>query len=662
MTNLSLERSIYPPAATLTSTNFSGSNSRDFTPVPPPRRKKKNRGRPLPPKPDEVTKSHGDRGLIRSSKDSRHSAHEPLYSSVKLPKNWPNDREVFEHKVNGTGRVIPSVVVAASKSNREKSSREGERFGEKKHSRPKNSSTVSLPNYSELEPSNEVALGEEDAELKIHKITAAGSLPSLITSGALEDLKKSDNEKREREAVKLDRGEDGKKASFDEVDFLFDVPNNQNTLNSILELNGPKLTSTPIKNGLANDSRSPTFGGGWFLHPDRAPESHNSSGINDSDKHESAKTLFYDCQKDSRSEVFFEAKESLLQQSEDNGEKEKEIEGGVDGGRGRRSLERTLPNESEPLDVCEEKELLREGDSRMAMRSDSEVKLLGRTISEESLPQEMLENEVDFFEDKRPIESAEENQKKEDKKVSVESTRNGDDTKTPPPSPEPKIKPQIFDNDHSTLLKVLRDEAEGSNLSSMTPSLTELEAALSDMLDREEDQPSKGEPSEKVRPEAVAVEKPLESPIEPRIVPLDTEKEKSDSGVPQSLKTILDAPENVPKTEKSTENPSEDPPMVEIDLTNGHKPEPEKTPKTGFPQVGIENLPPYTCPAGEPPEKPSRLHHNNSHEEAQENSGNIPTPPRRRNRYSGYTPSILDRRSLERTATPENPYPNDRLI
>lgn len=77
----------------------SGSNLRDFTPVPPPRRKKKNRGRPLPPKPNEVTKSHVDRVTIKCSKDSRNSSHEPLYSSVNFPNNWSNDKEIFEHKV-----------------------------------------------------------------------------------------------------------------------------------------------------------------------------------------------------------------------------------------------------------------------------------------------------------------------------------------------------------------------------------------------------------------------------------------------------------------------------------------------------------------------------------------------------------------------------------
>lgn len=172
--------------------------------------------------------------------------------------------------MNGTGKVIPSIVVAARKSNREKSSRECEKSGDEMNSRPKNSSTVSLPNYLELEASNDNASGDEDVELKIHKITAAGSLPALITSGALENLKKSDNARKAKErAMKLGHDDEAQKGSFDEVDFSFDVPKNQNALNSILELNGPTLTSTPVKSDFANDSGSPTTTGGWFLHPDR---------------------------------------------------------------------------------------------------------------------------------------------------------------------------------------------------------------------------------------------------------------------------------------------------------------------------------------------------------------------------------------------------------
>lgn len=103
-----------------------------------------------------------------------------------------------------------------------------------------------------------------------------------------------------------------------------------------------------------------------------------------------------------------------------------------------------------------------------------------RTISEESLPREMLEEPDDFF-DEKLAKDARNNMKKclDDWKTSG----------TPPPSPEPRTKSAVLDPDHSTLFKILREEAaEESNVSSMTPSLTELEAALSDMLEKEEPQ------------------------------------------------------------------------------------------------------------------------------------------------------------------------------
>lgn len=106
-----------------------------------------------------------------------------------------------------------------------------------------------------------------------------------------------------------------------------------------------------------------------------------------------------------------------------------------------------------------------------------------RTISEESLPREMLEQqEPDDFFDEKLAKDARNNMKKR--------LDDWETSGTPPPSPEPRIKPSTaLDPDHSTLFKILKEEAaEESNVSSMTPSLTELEAALSDMLEKEEPQ------------------------------------------------------------------------------------------------------------------------------------------------------------------------------
>lgn len=78
-----------------------GSNLKDVIPVPPPRRKKRNRGRPLPPKPDEIPVSvtnnlrHGD------------TCEEPLYLSVRSSKTNGDDRDDGDFETRGTGKICP---------------------------------------------------------------------------------------------------------------------------------------------------------------------------------------------------------------------------------------------------------------------------------------------------------------------------------------------------------------------------------------------------------------------------------------------------------------------------------------------------------------------------------------------------------------------------
>lgn len=208
---------------------------------------------------------------------------------------------------------------------------------------------------------------------------------------------------------------------------------------------------------------------------------------------------------------------------------------------------RNLSNESEPYDdpSYESKEL--------RAHSDITNKLI-RTISEESLPQEMLDEvdeeiEVDFFDEKLAKDAT--NKLKKD----CQDHR----IKTPPPSPEPKIKAQILDNDHSTLLKVLNDEAvDGSNLSSMTPSLTELEAALSDMLEKEDqlDEMMKRENMSEECEQSVAPEKLLE----PEIIPVEKrnaiDKRMPDQPCPINDDILVDNNTSESKTDRlSLEQP-----------------------------------------------------------------------------------------------------------
>lgn len=344
---------------------------------------------------------------------------------------------------------------------------------------------------------------------------------------------------------------------------------------------------------------------------------------------------------------------------------------------------RSLSNESEPNDDPYESKELR---AQLLNRSDITNKLI-RTISEESLPQEMLEEVdeeiVDFFDEK--LAKDETNKLKKD----CQDQR----IKTPPPSPEPKIKAQILDNDHSTLLKVLNDETtDGSNLSSMTPSLTELEAALSDMLEKED------QPDEIMRENTNEEYKqtPVEKLLEPEIVPVEkhnaidrsvsdqcrsinndilvdsTPENKTDQ---LSLEQLLGDSTSTPKKRKVSFCTWEEKIMADVDLKNEvstHNEMPQNLEEAttlnfkdsvkselGSSSDYLENIGDMkdsASSAEEAPEKPTRLFQNL--EDVTEGLEQIPTPPRRKNKSLGVTKesvSIIDNYH-------EDPGPNDRLI
>lgn len=350
---------------------------------------------------------------------------------------------------------------------------------------------------------------------------------------------------------------------------------------------------------------------------------------------------------------------------------------------------RSLSNESEPYDDPYESKDLH-------AHSDVTSKLI-RTISEESLPREMLEGAdveiVDFFDEKLAKDTT--------NKLKRDCGQDEQRSRTPPPSPEPRIKARIVDNDHSTLLKVLNDEAaaDGSNLSSMTPSLTELEVALSDMLEKE-DQPD----------EAARRENPAdggshgrnlasEKLLEPNIVPVErhsaidgdaaTDQQRSASNdailvdesrerrthqLSVSLEQILD--DSTPKQRKVSFCAWEEK-IVEVDLKNDEGPEvpeitieptgPESKDSTVESDLGSSSdffgdiatgAKDTRLAEDEAPAKPSRLFQNLV--DMAEDLGQIPTPPRRRNRSSGVAKESV--RTVENCPEDPDPRPNDRLI
>lgn len=330
---------------------------------------------------------------------------------------------------------------------------------------------------------------------------------------------------------------------------------------------------------------------------------------------------------------------------------------------------RSLSNESEPYDEPYESKELR-------ARPNVTGKLI-RTISEESLPREMLEVDgeamVDFFDQEEA------------------SAKDGRSDQPRTPSPEPRIKAQILDNDHSSLLKVLNDEAaaaaaaaaDGSNLSSMTPSLTELEVALSDMLEKEdqpEDQSARRENADEDR-ERCAVT--LERLLEPRIVPekrdaIDdrpttlNDGDETDHRSSVSLEQILGGPDSTPKTRKVSFCAWPDKMMTEVDLRSAEEPATGKSgaedsvarSELGSSRDFFENAKDSEAsPVDEEPSGKSaagRLPQ--SFDDAAETPQQIPTPPRRRNRSSGTVIRELVRPVECHREEPDDPYPNDRLI
>ncbi|XP_023289762.1 uncharacterized protein LOC105703487 [Orussus abietinus] len=882
--NLSLDSNLYPTTITQAS-SYPGNRevfvSKGITPIPPPRHRKKNRGRPLPPKPDELPETHL---ALSRSVQSLHG--EPLYSSVKSPKSrinregsvgdkeesytdlgrticstetgkWPNGeskkKEIFEHKVNGTGRVIPSIVVSGGKledckphsqgvENYNKSpyedyvkitkdpSEENPRgnstyhqeaiSGQKRQKSPtrsKNHSTVSLPSYDELEvvkhavekakeaenlrktslaeklqiengktPQRNASTGslpvesiftsfsQKTAERLENYVTRCRSFGSLLPHQILDRLRNeeeqtaessedewsglddwdlgvvehyepddgratsvSNSRHREKKSPKFniggenllskrtpkDKGEDvvdsggsieerqkrvgenGKDSIDPPGNGTIEVPKSGTAFKSGLKLETGGKTSTPLKADMDTGKSQKTTLEDWFLGQER------SVGFFDSKDEDSTPAQDFLSARDDKVPEEKEGFKSFLERSKDTSESFFEARedprnaeaNNVDNGevepRGpSKTLKRTLSNESEPYDSYEEKELV------MDIRSQSSVSKISRTISEESLPREMLEEvdideEEDFFE----VKLAKDVQNKMTKDFVSPKEKS---LKTPPPSPEPKIKAEILDNDHSTLLKVLKEAGgEESNLSSMTPSLTELEAALSDMLEKEEEkQVEVDRDPEELDPKADS-SKFLEKLIEPKILPMGVEKpgegtteDADQSKLPGpdpdrrefktvSLELIINDSSCSQRSQMMIED-HEESDLVEVDLRNGdvhnasvhpemkdHQEHRESNP------ASIGDSPPLDldCPrtpdcvvlssyrkldfghADIPPEKPSRLHRVTFDEFSDYNQP-VPTPPRRRHRSGSRVSKEDASKSITSNPGEPDPHRNDRLI
>ncbi|KAI4485685.1 hypothetical protein M0802_012598 [Mischocyttarus mexicanus] len=293
---------------------------------------------------------------------------------------------------------------------------------------------------------------------------------------------------------------------------------------------------------------------------------------------------------------------------------------------------RSLSNESEPndpIDVsCETKEL-----------RQRETNKIIRTISEESLSREMLpdrRNTYFFEEDEKDLKM---------KKI-----------QTPPPSPENKIKAEIVENEHSILLKVLKEEAalaaEGSNFSSMTPSLTELEVALSDMLEKEQNEQQDISKNEHSHSDDRSLS-PGNERIEPKIIPIDKHSERRNEIVnPVSLGDILK--KNSPKSQRKVsfcaweENKS----FYDDDDDDDDNDDNYVNNKNRLKEITNK------------PDEPMRRCSLDDSTTVENKSENIPTPPRRRHRPSCPSGILREeqRTSINGAKIHSDTEHNDRLI
>ncbi|XP_044014419.1 homeobox protein 14-like isoform X2 [Aphidius gifuensis] len=376
--------------------------------------------------------------------------------------------------------------------------------------------------------------------------------------------------------------------SCDEIDDSIDLKNK-----IILD---NRKTSTPIKNNNNIDEKKNVNNDGWLLNDNKnICESLISDSVENKESNDQSdvksKVQSFLVSEGSKDDLFFDAEDTKRTYRHKDPELKKFTQ-----------LKRSLSNDSETFENFEDKRL----SIAPSSQTDSTPKNLTRSISEESFPSVLMEYQDDFFDEKIVKDT-----KNEITKIREELEAVKNEVKTPSSSPEPIIKPDIQKNDSSLLLSVINNnnENEESNLSSMTPSLNELEAALSDMLEKTDEHDNYNIDNNDIyeTPNDVL----LENPIEPNIVKLI-----SDNNINE---------------------------LVDIDLNND-------TIVNGFtktiPKIRSLDRNDHL----HPPEKPSRLLRISL--DSLVNNDKIPTPPKRKNRSSI---------GFKENSSPE-PYHNDRLI
>ncbi|XP_057333317.1 uncharacterized protein LOC130672666 [Microplitis mediator] len=372
-------------------------------PVPPPRTKRRKKIRSLPAL--KINERASRNNIVKSKKDVEGKR-----------------REFYEHKVNGTGKIIPSKVVSGWKSAEGLSSHQNKLSEINNTSRVNNTSTSSLPNYDEF---------------KLSKLSNVESCKDQVKQNENKSLESFNSCKYQNSS--------GRKLSSEQKPSSR-IP----IMQSNCDTDNRKFLSHPTKGSGSYSYRNVNKYPEHFSHEKKIENQRDYNSLTsdfDKFKQRDINYLF------SPNEITTSRSHPFLNNGSIKNDHQSEF-------RPKLILRRVQSDDNGSLDIM----------------SGSVENFVTKSISEESLPSALMEDadEINLFDDNNK-----EVVKNEITKIREELEAVTNEIKTPPRSPELKkniTKLSIDENDC--------DYDKENNINSMTPSLSEFEITLSDLLEK----------------------------------------------------------------------------------------------------------------------------------------------------------------------------------
>ncbi|XP_016845524.1 nucleolar and coiled-body phosphoprotein 1 [Nasonia vitripennis] len=624
-------------------------------PVPPPRRRRRRERRPLPPKPGS-----GD----------DESEPEPHYSRLRSPSSGEtssrrDDRSIDE--VEGPSADSEDEFVAIERILQKSSLEEissAHLPNLKSTARPKNHSTTSLPNVAELLIEDEMDDGNV-AEDEAAAATATSRRPPRHVKTASLPREASLGAPQTPERMFFSRGieEDN---SIPKIDTWSSSVADEgagvaaSSPDCSLRFETDVKTSTPVKlpDSAARELDDHEEGAAG---PSRACQniddaSHSFQSASSASRDSSAVQPVAEA----HHEVDRPAAEAPARSNEDAGYESRNSSHLLSNGSSASGQELARDEMSSGIlrdatvDSCDFEDLGIPG----AAANDSAAAAVQRTISEESLPREMLVDEEEE-EEEEDVEQESFDVEKSAKDASNELTRQtsaneSENFSTPPLSPETKSQASSSSNPscptksqqrnpgsaEPTAASAVAAVESGDNLTSMTPSLMELEAALSDMLERKDEEERRAseesgqqrrllqvdEEEEEEQEEEKEEDKSSDKSPEPQIVPVKRNRPLED--VEADLRKVSPQPATKMQQQQQQQQAGEEERQPAKSLLIDFQRVDRMNPFNDLKSDEHE----FDLSTDEPPEKPSRLHRISLIEESIDEPLIVPTPPRRRHR------------------------------